>query len=168
MQLELGLPKIDKTATRQAIRVYFAVYRKFKLLLAMEFETHSEEPHALKGFEKAMDPGLIRAPYSMGGGGLNSYLSSNSMETPQDAYRQRFVDDVEYKVKKLRPYQRGIIEELYMRREGDERTMDADVFESLRASNPKWNYSERYYDEQKAIAIFTLAEAFRIIQYKNG
>lgn len=154
------VPEVDKTATRQAVRAWFGVYRQYKLLLSMDFEPHSPPMAPHKGYEDAMDPDLIRAPYAVGDG-LGA--SGERMETPEDRHRKWFCRRTEYVVGKLPEYQGAIIEACYMHQH--ERPSDLEVWCTLCEQNARWRYSERYYDEQKAIALMTLGEAFRLVQY---
>lgn len=160
-----GMRQVDRTRTRQAVRAYFAVYRQYKLLLEMDLEPHREPVVALKGYEKAMDPNLIRAPYAVGGGGMRL----DDMETREDCERRRFVENVERKVGRLPDYQRDIIRHQYMGKEtpgrGSKLPSDVETFEYLRSQG--YYVSERYYDEEKSKAILTLAEAFRIVQFED-
>lgn len=155
--------RVDRTKTRQAVRSYFAVYRQYKVLLDMDMEPH-REPTVVKGYEKAMDPDLIRVPYSTGGSGMSL---GSAMGTREDRDRKWFVENVERKVSYLPDYQRDIIRHQYMGKEtpGRESKLpsDTETFDYLRRQ--QWYVSERYYDEEKSKAIMTLAEAFRIMQH---
>ena len=164
LQIKLGLPEVDRTKTRQAVRAYFAVYRKYKLLLEMDMEPHPEPVKALPGYKNAVDPDLIRGN-RVHPGIPRSF--DTPMESPEDARRRAFVEDVERRVNHLPPYQRDIIRYQYMGREtpGRESRLpsDTETYQYLRSQG--WYVSERYYDEEKQKAIMTLAAAFRIEQF---
>lgn len=166
IQMRLGIPKVDRTKTRQAVRAYFAVYRRYKLLLEMEMEPHPQPVKALPGYEKAMDPNLIRSNRVFPG---LPRMIGNSMESPEDARRRAFVEDVERKVNHLPPYQRDIIRYQYMGKEtpGEDGRLPSDTQTYQYLYEQGWRVSERYYDEEKQKAIMTLAEAFRIVQYEE-
>lgn len=170
LHVTLGLPKVDRTKTRQMVRAYFELYRSYKLLLAMDngFEPHREPMKALSGYKNAMDPNLIHAPYSFGSGPRGGGFMEDGMETREDRERVEFVRNVERKVSALHDYQRDIIRHQFMQREtpGKETKLPSDVESHQYLRSTGWYVSERYYDEEKAKAIQTLAEAFRIVQYE--
>lgn len=153
--------KIDRTKTRQAVRAYFAVYRKYKLLLEMDFRPFETDiDYALPGYENAVNPDSIHG---------NSFGSREPRlqgegESPRDRKMRLFCLDVEYKVSKLPKYQAAIIRRLYM--SGDPVPTDREVYTTL-YDESGYYVSERYYHEQKAKAIMTLAAAFRIEQYQE-
>ncbi|SFU70810.1 hypothetical protein [Alicyclobacillus macrosporangiidus] len=164
MQLDLGLRKIDKTRTRQMVREYFRLYRYRKRLLEADLEERPAERRPLPGYEHAADPRTIRAPgYD---GSRIPHLPPDIDEDPRDRERRRFCREVERAVDALPEYQAAIIRKLYMEHEPSPlhpAPTDLQVWRELYGDG--WYVSERYYESQKAQAIFRLAETWGITQY---
>jgi hypothetical protein len=163
-QLDLGLRKVDKTRTRQMVRHYFKLYRYRKRLLELDMEERPAERRPLPGYEKAADR-TIRVPYPMV---KTPSLPPDIDDDPKDRQRRRFVAEVERAVHSLPEYQEAIIRKLYMEHEPSPTNpapTDTEVWRALYEDG--YYVSERYYDEQKAEAIFWLAEVWGITQYQD-
>ncbi|WP_067924830.1 hypothetical protein [Alicyclobacillus shizuokensis] len=164
MQLDLGLRKVDKTRTRQMVREYFRLYRYRKRLLEADMEERPQERKPLPGYEHAADPRTIRPPGF--GPSEPRGLYPDIEDDPKDRERRRFCREVERAVDALPEYQAQIMRKLYMGHEPSPRNpapTDLQVWRELYEAG--WYVSERYYDEQKAQAIFRLAETWGITQY---
>jgi hypothetical protein len=166
MQLDLGLRKVDKTRTRQMVRHYFRLYRYRKRMLELDMEERTPERKPMPGYERAADPRTIRA--SGYAASRAPHLSPDIEDDPKDQERRRFVAEVERAVRSLPEYQEAIIRKLYMEHEPSPlhpALTDVQVWRELYEAG--WYVSERYYDEQKAEAIFRLAETWGITQYQD-
>ncbi|WDL97815.1 hypothetical protein [Alicyclobacillus sp. ALC3] len=174
---DLGLPRVDRTATRRAVRAYFGVYRQKRLRLSMDIVPHAEPSKARRGYEDAMDPDDIHVSrvYSSAPRGGSTVVRPEAdgtwrVVTEQDRRDRAFCEDVERRVDHLPAYQRDIITHQYMTpdtpgsRDG-RRPSDIATHRHLRDSG--WYVGETYYQEEKAKAVLTLAEAFRIVQFET-
>lgn len=162
IQTLLGLPTLDKTKTRQLVRAYFELYRQYKWLLSMDVEPHREEPKARPGYENAMDPRFIHGNRVHPDGPSGPL---EDMESTADQLRIQFCNRVQQRVRRLKDYQRDIIEHHYMYRYDESQPTDDETYMALYRQG--WYVGKRYYEQQKAKAIMLMAAAFRIEQYRE-
>ncbi|GEO27041.1 hypothetical protein AAC03nite_28260 [Alicyclobacillus acidoterrestris] len=143
--------RIDKTKTRQAVRAYFAVYRKFVFLLEAG-TVPREELRPVPGYEDAADPDSIHAP-GFNPGGVK--VIDGKLR-----YMAWFVQDVQRTVRRLPKYQRDIMFKQYM---GREQLTNDETYQAL--VDDKWYVSRRYFDENKTEAMDLLAEVWSLEVY---
>lgn len=129
----------------------------------MEFGTY-EGVKPLKGYANAAEPTLIHGSGFKEHDAPMGYGNREGIATQRENQMASFVEDVDRKVKRLPHFQRDIIQNQYMQPErpgyASRLPSDTETHQYLRTQ--QWYVSERYYDEEKAKAIMTLAEVFRI------
>jgi len=157
-QMMLGIPQADVKRTRRALYAYLAVYRRYRQQLAQGWSPKLKPP--LPGFEKAMDPDLIRKSGQKIGG--------TSM-SPEE-FRQAFCERVERKVDKLPPFGREIVKRKFLSpRQGylklNDLPSDTEVFLDMKSTG--WHAEARYYEAQKAEAVQMLAEMLNLVIYDD-
>lgn len=98
MQFALDFPKRDRRKTRRAVRAYYAVYRKYKLLLEMDVVPLPQKLAPQQGYARAVDPDIIRSRF------FDSREPKGDVgESSRERNIKWFVRDVEYKVSELPP-----------------------------------------------------------------
>lgn len=146
---------VDKARTRQAVQAYFAVYRRFVQLLNAG-TVPREELQPVPGYEHAQHPDTIHAP------GFRSTWPLVEKIDGKLRYMQWFVRDVERVVAGLPRYQEAILRTQYM---GREQLSNEETYEALLRADSRWCYSERYFREQRADALLTVADVLGLTLY---
>jgi len=155
----LGIPQTDVKRTRQALYAYLAVYRRYRQQLSQGWSPKLKPP--LPGYEKAMDPDLIRRQ--------GPKLGVGSGMTPEE-FKEAFVTRVERKVDRLPPYGREVITRRLLTLRSGYRSIhdlrsDTEVLEDMQRAG--WASERAYYERQKAEAIQMLAEMLHVAVYSD-
>jgi hypothetical protein len=133
------------------------VYRLCKTLLEHEMVPHGTPRPPLRGYEKAIDPDLIKTIRVFSSGPSRLSLP---MLTPEESEWRRFVWRVDQVVnRKLSKYQRRIIRLRYLGKEP--LPADREVYNTLYESG--WYESWSHFRRQKSRALATLSVALGVI-----
>jgi hypothetical protein len=140
---------LNKAKSREAVQAYFAVYRKF-VVLVQSGSVPQEVLEPVAGYEDAADPDAIHAPGFSFGGGIKNLDGKLR-------YMAWFIRDVKHTVRLLPDFQRDIMTAQFM---GKEQMRNEDAYKAL--VELKWYVSERHYREQKYLALDLLATAWQL------
>lgn len=152
VQVLLGLPEVNIKETRRRLFKVFAAYRRFKHQLkngeGLDVIRVGYKPKP--GYEDAADPDQIHAPYR---------TSSEPGIVPSHEQRiQRFIDYLDYKVRRLPECQATLIRRRYLVL--TPLPKDIEVLSELKKK--RLVLSEREYDREKREALLALAESLRV------
>lgn len=149
----LGLPQVDKTKTRQNVRLLFKVYRQYRGYFRCGRELSLEEDPSLAKYKDAVDP-KTRHP-------VNKPSSGVRPPDDRELMMRGLMRDVERKVSKLKDLQRELIKVKFM---GDEELNDFDALSQL--EELEFYMGDATFARHKQAAMMRIASLMGVEEYK--